>query len=95
MGGEEKAEEKVELLCLQVHYLTWPLSVSPEDLKLLSPLSQLRSLQLLSNKSEEHQLVALTRGVVEVWANSMPHLTKLHFSGMVPCPARSRWSENQ
>eukprot|EP00983_Pelagomonas_calceolata_P095685 1158039-Pelagomonas_calceolata.AAC.13 len=52
-----------------------------EDLKLLAPLHNLRELKLLAHAQEEHQLLALTNGVLDTWRVSFQHLTCLHFSG--------------
>lgn len=40
-----------------------------------------RCLKLLVHEDEEHQLLALTRGVLSTWQTSFVHLTCLHFSG--------------
>jgi len=66
---------------MQMTYMTWPLSLNPEDLKLLTPLENLRCLKLLAHEDEEHQLLALTRGVLASWQAAFQHLTCLHFSG--------------
>ncbi|KAF5829537.1 hypothetical protein DUNSADRAFT_15954 [Dunaliella salina] len=75
--------ELTALTSLRMCYQTWPLSLGHEDLKLLAPLQNLRELKLLAHPQEEHQLLALTNGVLETWRVSFGHLTCLHFSGLI------------
>lgn len=75
--------ELTALTSLRMCYQTWPLSLGQEDLKLLAPLHNLRELKLLAHAQEEHQLLALTNGVLDTWRVSFQHLTCLHFSGLI------------
>jgi hypothetical protein len=66
---------------VQLTYVTWPLSLHPNDLTVLAELTGLRALHLACSEEEEYHLVGLTSQVAQAWSSALTRLTSLHFSG--------------
>lgn len=65
----------------QLTYQTWPLSMHPNDMSLLAPLSQLRAFHCTASDEEAHHLLALTTHVIEVLSGAWTQLSSLHYTG--------------